>query len=243
MGIKIALAILLLASTLNAQDLSTRLSQPATYQPKATTTLQQLIEVAQHYRIPIGIEWIEETNTDTEPRPEPINRGTVNDLIAAILRKSPGYVAQQRDGVLHIAKTEFLDKPENFLNVRLSEFQIQDANVFDAKFLLRSSIDMELHPDRGHGSNGGYGYGVPRDDGFDNKNITFAGNDLTVREILTKIVTANGNALWVAQFSLSHKMAREPFRAQISLSDGKTVPDFHWHFLPLATNKENSVEK
>jgi hypothetical protein len=241
---KIGVVLLLLASTLNAQDLSSRLAQPAGYQPKATTTLQQLIEVAQHYRIPMGIEWIQESKDDTDPLPEPVKRSTVNDLIAAILQNAPGYVAQQRNGVLQIAKMDFLDKPENFLNLRISEFELQDANMFGAKSQLRNSIDLELHPNRaGYGSNGGYGYGVPRDDDFDKRNITFAGNDLTVREILTKIAAANGNALWVVQFSPSQKLAGTSFRAQISLYDGKTVPDFFWHFLPLATNKENSVAK
>ncbi len=234
---------LLFATTLNAQDLSTRLSQPANHQPKATTTLQQLIEVAQHYRIPMGIEWIEETKTETAPLPEPIKRGTLNDLIAAILQNAPGYVAQQRDGVLQIAKTDFLDKPENFLNLRISEFEIQDSDIFTAEALLRKSIILELYPGRGHGSNGGYGYGVPRDDGFDKQNITFAGNDLTVREILTKIVAANGNALWVVQFNASQKMSGTSFRTQMSLYDGKTVSVFYWHFFPLTKIKEKSVEK
>jgi hypothetical protein len=243
-AIRLSTAILLLASTVNAQDLSSRLSQPASYQPKATTALQQLIEVAQHYRIPMGIEWIQETKEESDPLPEPVKRSTVNDLIAAILQNAPGYVAQQRDGVLQVAKTDFLDKPENFLNLRISEFEIQDAHIFDAKSLLRNLIDLQLHPNReGYGSNGGYGYGVPRDDGFEKRNITFAGNDLTVREILTKIAAANGNALWVVQFSPSQKMSGTSFRAQISLNDGKVVPDFNWHFLPLATNKGNAVEK
>ena len=57
--------IFLLASTLEAQDLSTRLSQPANYRPKAMTTLQQLIEVARHYRIPMGIEWVQDKKTET----------------------------------------------------------------------------------------------------------------------------------------------------------------------------------
>ena len=233
-GIRLSAVILLLASTLNAQDLSARLSQPANYQPKTTTTLQQLIEVAQHYRIPMGIEWIAETKTDPVPLIEPVKPHTVNDLIVAILQHSPGYVAQQRNGVLQIAQTDFLDKAENFLNLRFSEFETQDANVFDAEAQLRTRIFMKLNPGQGYG---GYGYGMPRDDGFDRPTITIAGNDLTVREILNKIATGNGNALWVVQFSPSQKMSGTPFRAQVSLNDAQTMPDFHWQFLPLAQLK------
>src|SRR5829696_1608573 len=95
--------IFLLTSTLNAQDLSSRLSQPANYRPTASTTLQQLIEVAQHYRVPMGIEWVGDTKKEAVPLPETIRAPTVNDLINAILQNAHGYVAQQRDGVLHIA--------------------------------------------------------------------------------------------------------------------------------------------
>ena len=225
--------VLLLATSLNAQDLETRLSQPADYQPKATTTLQQLIEVAQHYRIPMGIEWIQETKTDAVSLPEPVKPRTVNDLINVILQQSHGYIAQQSDGVLQIAKTDFVDRPENLLNLRFSEFHLQDANVLDAEARLRMYIFMKLNPGRGYG--GGYGYGVPRDDGFDKSNLTFAGNDLKVREILNKIVAGNGNALWVVLFSPSEKISGTSFRAQISLNDGQTLSDFHWQFLPLTT--------
>ena len=235
-GIRLSAVVLLLATSLNAQDLAAQLSQPATYQPKATTTLQQLIEVAQHYRIPMGIEWIRETKAEPVAQPELVKGTTVNDLIVAILQNSPGYLAQQRDGVLQIANTDFLDSPENFLDLRLSEFRTQNANVFDAESLLRIHILLKLHPGRGFG--GGYGYGTPRDDGFDKPNLTFAGNDLKVREILNKIAAGNGNALWVVLFDPSQKMPGRSFRAQASLNDGQTLSDFHWHFLPLATIKQ-----
>jgi hypothetical protein len=123
--------ILLLATTVSAQDLALRLAQPADYQPTATTRLQQLIEVAQHYRIPMGIEWVQNTKTENVPPPEPVKHQTVNDLIAALLQHAPGYVAQQRDGVLQIAKTDFLESPENYLNLRLDQFEVEDANLFD----------------------------------------------------------------------------------------------------------------
>ncbi len=230
-GIRLGGALFLLASTLHAQDLSSRLSQPANYQPKATTTLQQLIEVAQHYRIPMGIEWIHETKTEDAQLTETIKPRTVNDLITAILNRSPGYLGQQRDGVLQIVKTDFLEKRENFLNLRLSTFELQNENLFGAEHHLWLYIKMKLHPERGFG--GGFGYGAGRDDGFDKHNITLAGNDLTVREILNKIVSAQGNALWVVQFSPSQNMADEPFRAQVSMNDNQTQPDFHFHFIAL----------
>ena len=89
--------IFLLTTGLKAQDLSTRLSQPANYQPKAMTTLQQLIEVAQHYRIPMGIEWVQDPKAETVSLSATNKAATANALIKAILQNAPGYVARQRD--------------------------------------------------------------------------------------------------------------------------------------------------
>ena len=124
-------------------------------------------------------------------------------------------------------------KRENFLNLRISEFQIQNSDVFGAQFLLQTMVRLSLNPEQS-GYNGGYGHGTPRDDGFDKPNITFAGNNLSVREILNKIVAGNGNALWVVQFSASQKMSEYPFRAVVSMNYGQTLSAFHWHFIPLA---------
>ena len=102
--------------------------------------------------------------------------------------------------------------------------------MFDAQFLLQAIIRLELSNGQS-GYNGGHG-GFS-DDGFDKQNITFAGKNLTVRQILSKIAAANGNALWVVQFSASEKMSEYPFRAVITLHDEQTFPAFHWQFIPL----------
>ena len=46
---------------------------------------------------------------------------------------------------------------------------------------------------------GGYGYGAGRYDRLDARSITIAGRILRVRDILDRIIIANGNALWLAR--------------------------------------------
>lgn len=138
---------LFLLDVVQGQDLSARLSRQTVYSPKSATTLDQLIEVAQHYRIPMGIEWVYSAQTEELPLPTLIKPTTLQHLILSILQRSPGYVAEQRDGVLHIAKADFFAARENFLNLRIAEFEVQNENLFGAEALLRQSIRMTLHPE------------------------------------------------------------------------------------------------
>ena len=229
---------LFLLSVVQGQDLPARLSQQTVYSPKAATTLHQLIEVAQHYRIPMGIEWVHSSEKEELPLSRPIGPTTVQNLIFSILQRSPGYVAEQREGVLHIAKAELFAAPKNFLNLRILKFEVRNENIFGAEALLRQSIRMTRHPERyaqGHVS--GFGYGVPRDDELDKPTITFSGRDLTVREILNRIAAASGNVVWVVKLIPAQRMASEPFFAQASLIDNRPMPDFHWKFIPFKSTK------
>lgn len=130
---------------------------------------------------------------------------------------------------------------DNFLNVRIEEFQVENANLFDAKEELLLSIDMTLHPDEYEdGYVGGYG-GAP-DDAFANRNFNFKSEDHTVREILDSLVKASGNALWIAQPD------SDDFKTTVKSSQAKsdrnnrqegTKPKYQWKFVPLVEKPEN----
>lgn len=229
---------LLLAGNIQSQDLTARLSEQTTYSPRAATTLDQLIEVAQHHRIPMGIEWIYKPRNEELPGSTPIKPTTVQGLISSILQRSPGYVAEQRNGVLHIAKAEISAAPENFLNLRISKFEVKNETLFGAEAFLKRSIRMTLHPERyAQGSAGGFGYGVPRNDEFDKPTITFGGRDLTVRQILNTIAATSDNVVWVVQLMTDQRMSSEPFFAQASWVDNRPTPDFYWKFIPFGFTK------
>ncbi|HXG63489.1 MAG TPA: hypothetical protein VNO70_00180 [Blastocatellia bacterium] len=222
-------ATLLLQGLTCGQSLNSKLLQEASFVPKSTLAVDQLIEVAQHYQIPMGIEWIEQPGTNAPLLPQKKPK-TVRDLLAAILQQSPGYRMKAIDGVLHIYNQKFVTDQRNFLNLRIPEFRLDRANVFDANARLRLQIKMTLHPELyARGWNGGYT--SPPGHTLDVENITFSGRNLTVREILSKISAANGNTLWVVFLDPSKRMAGERFYASGSVSGEAT--DFHWRFIPL----------
>jgi hypothetical protein len=229
--LQLLLLLLVIPELASAQVLESRLSQKADYVPVATSAKERLIEVAQHYRIPMGIEWINLPNADgSSPlTPQP----TVREMILSIFRPIPGYKMEIRGGVVNVSNVAFVDDSRNFLSMRLAEYRADRENVFGAEFRLRLSIHSTLHPERySLGGNGGYGYGTQRDDDFDVTNISFSRRNVTVREILNAIVRENGNALWVVELVPSKMMKSEPFFAQHSYG-GDVQTDFTWRIIPL----------
>jgi hypothetical protein len=226
--------VLVASGVLHAQDLSSKLSQTADFIPTTGLPKDQLIELARHYKLPMGIEWI--YLPDQLPRKLSINtQQTVAKIINTIIQQTPGYTLEIKNGVINISNNSFAASPHNFLNLRIPEYRASNLNVFGAESLLRMTIASTLHPERYVGGrNGGYGYGIPREDGFDIRNISFSGKNLTVRDVLNALVKENGNSLWVVELNPSKMMKEEPFFAQRSYgNDVQTY--FAWQIVPLAS--------
>ena len=232
------------AARTDAEDIESRLSRKADFIPAGKSASDQLIAVAQHYRIPMGVEWVDQGSLqelDVAPPPPPRESDpTVRDVLEAIVLRLPGYQMTTRNGVVHITHPAFADDAGNFLNVHIEEFQIENENLLAAKEQLRLSIDMTLHPDDYEGGYAG-GYGHNPDDVLAKRNITFQGTDLTVREILDSLVKANGNALWVAQLdSDDFKTAAKASTTKPTKNSKQeeAMSKYRWNFVPLVEKPE-----
>ena len=218
----------------SGQSLDKALSRKVDFIPNRADVQDQLIEVAQYYKIPMGIEWFWLTNEQRENLSIP-PQPTVAALIRAIVERAPGYRMEISNGMVLISHSSFSKSHLNFLNLRLSEVKFDKVNVFGAQWSLRFNIHRTLHPDvYAYGSNGGYGYGHNRDDKLDVANISFVGQDVKVREALNAIVKANGNSLWVVEFVPSKMMKREPFYAQRAFG-ADVDEDFAWRIIPFTS--------
>jgi hypothetical protein len=72
---------------------------------------------------------------------------------------------------------------------------------------------------------------------FDIPKITFVCQDLTVRQALSKIVVAQGNALWIVRLREQQMMEGEPFYVQIPGPEaGEPAKSFDWQFIALDVN-------
>lgn len=224
-------AALILVVTMNTavgQTLDPKLLQVADFVPTANSTESRLIELAQHYKLPAGIEWIFD-GTDAPPPSPLIAQHTVKDMLTSIMRDAPSYVAEVKDGVLSIRNAHWSEDQRDFLNLRLTEYNIDNGNVIDAQAALRFEIHATLHPEKyaAAGFTGGYSYQVPRPESFNLKNISFSGKNFTVRQVLNTIVRQNGNALWVVELVPSKRVKGEIYFAPGS--SAKTArTDFSW---------------
>lgn len=219
------------ASSLAAgQSLQSKLAQKTDFVPNAASTKERLIEVARHFEIPMGIEWVNRTNYPA-PHSPLANQPTVRELIRSILKDAPSYKLEVKAGVINIFDQSVKHDPRNFLNIRIPEYHVDKENIFGAQALLRFSIHKALNRELYQsGSNGGYGYGFPRTDTFDIKNISFSSENASVRDILNSIVSANGNALWIVELTPSRMMKAQPFFAQ---DESGTNVDFVWRIVPI----------
>ena len=229
---RVLLSILLLgtSSTIFGQSLDQKLRQNcATYDSDKRTTLEQLIELAQRFQIPMGIEWVDRPD-DATAKPIHLRNVNVAEVISHILNQQAGYRFVVEDALIQVSATGLADDPLNFLNIRFPSYSVKDDSLLEAEYWLRVWIRRSLHPGQNEG--GGHG-GASSQTDFNDPTITFSVTNATVREILNKITVAQGNCLWVVHLNPSQLMEGERFYAQELSPTGKGVSDFIWEFYPL----------
>lgn len=223
------------------QTLESKLSQKALFIPKSKSALERLIEVARNYRIPMGLEWLEQSDGDDDSPFLNESYETVRQLIHAILAHSPAYQVRTEEGILYIAQPFVAASHKNFLNLRISRYEVKDVNLFDAEEQLRIRINLLLFPQLYKNGYGG-GYGYPPDHVFTARNITASGSDLTIRSVLNKIAASSGNALWVVQLTPKELTSeRSSWEQKRPDKYGHAKINSRWRFIPLIENDSDKV--
>jgi len=214
------------------QTLKQKLAQKATFVPHAGPPVEQLIDIAHKFEIPMAIEWLTDQNApvklpfDSRPR-------KVGQLIQDIIDQSPGRRAKVEGGLLHVFSPAELSNSLNFLNLRIAKYEVRNGSLLGAEAWLRTKINMLLYPERYREGFGG-GYGSAPDDPFWAKNIDVSGENLTIREILTRIAQANGNALWVVTIDPDELKGNKPRWEGVPPNESGHSPiNYRWKFIPL----------
>jgi hypothetical protein len=212
-----------------AADLDARLKQRVTFIPQSKPLPAQLVEVAQHYQLPMGIEV--PAMSSAAPIPQVGAAATVQDLLRAIILQAPDLQLTADNNIIHIAPPTAATDPRNVLNLRLDKYCVTDQNLFQAEQALRLKIELELHPgDYAEGFVSSYGY--PHGHVFTLKKLTLCRANLTVREALDELAAANGNALWLVEHNApAVEPAKQPVAPQPE-SNQELAPK-PWRFLPL----------
>jgi hypothetical protein len=221
------------------ESLEEKLATATEYVPKATTPVDQLVEVALRFKIPMAIEWVEKAGATTRDKTMASKKRSVMQLIEEI---APGHRIEVDDGLVHIYSPSETVHPFNFLNIRLDSYSVKDSDLFAAEDQLRWAIRFTLEPEKyRNGHAGGYGHGG--NDVFQIPKFTLSGADITIREVLNRIALAQGNALWVATINGADLEGDEPRWRRKSVDGAEFPITSAWRFFPLAGIAELAKER
>ena len=241
-GLALLIIYTLSSSNSSAQTLQERLEQQTAFIPQNSSPAEQLIEVAQRFKIPMAIEWLDQKSAQSKSTLN-FERGSVLDLIKAIIQQSPEHQLLIEGRILYIYPPSVAAHQFNFLNLRIENYEVNEESLFGAEDALRICINVMLYPELyKDGYAGGYGGGYP--DVFWKKNITFSGDDLTIREILNGIAAESGNALWIVKLNSDEFDGDQPKWIGVPINESGHSPlNSRWQFIPLNEERTDNTRK
>src|SRR5262249_49970508 len=135
----------------------------------------------------------------------------IKDVIQDILDENSNCEIEIGDELIHIYSPYALYHPNNLLNVQISEFQLTNESLAGARYELINQINVNCYPE--FYENGGYGggFGGNPDSIWMKKNINLSLQNVTIRDILNKVITSSGNGLWFAEINEKDLEVGEPF--------------------------------
>lgn len=227
----------------NAQTLRERLEQQTAFIPANSSPTEQLIEVAQRFKIPMAIEWLE-AKSEAAKATLNFKGGSVLDLIKTIVQQSPEHQVLNEGRILYIYPPAVAAHQFNFLNLRIDDYEVNEESLYGAEFELRICINAKLYPELyKNGYVGGFG-GAPDDLFMKVQNITLSGRDLTIREILNRIIEESGNALWIVKLNKDEFTGDKPKWVGVPIDEhGNSPLETRWQFIPLNNERTDNSRK
>lgn len=225
-----------------ARSVEEKLKAATDYVPQASAAVDQLVEVARRFKIPMAIEWLEREGEITPIEKAPARKRSVKELIEEIVSVSPDHRVEIEGALVRVYSPVAAVHPFNFLNIRLERYHVKDGDLFAAEDQLRWAIRFTLEPEKYVNGYGG-GYGRGSNDVFEFPKITLAGSDLTIREALNRIALAQGNALWVVTIKSADLAADGPWWKTTAEDRGHVPVTAGWRFLPLSDIAELAKEQ
>ncbi len=225
--------VVLPQASVRGQGIQLNLDQQVqAFDTESPTTIGQLIDFAQRFGIPMGIEWVDQASAKPPLRIHARNT-TARLILQGIVQENPDYSVNLTGEVVHVFSSAVISDARNFLNLAIPNFQVKHENLYGAEFFLRMNIAEVINPRLG-GYAGGHGYGINAGDTFAVRNLDLSLQNTSVRQILNVIVARQGNAMWLVRVKPPRLMVNGRFYVQAASATSEEVaPDFHWQFIPL----------
>lgn len=208
------------------------------YKVTGDTFIAALLRVGDEFQIPLGVEWIA-TPSAVEKLSLSLHGTSVMNIVEAIVHSQPGYEVRVDGSALHVISTA-IPHSQNFLNLTIHSFEVQNQVVQIAERRLRAAIVATVAPQTVGGILGSLATNPTE------PTIAIKLQDSSVREILDSLATVSRKKIWVVTFVDSFMLTTTGFRRTMTLWNNAPVPDseqplwdtFGWDEpLPAAVNR------
>jgi hypothetical protein len=187
-----------------SENLEAKLNKPLTdYKLGVTNFVEALIRVGSEFQIPMGIAWMKPTGAVAEV-PFAWKQATVREVIESIVRTEPGYKVEVSGGVVHILSPRLIPESQNFLDLRIKQFEVVNGYTDLALLKLHDLINPSKHS----------GFSVGAEPG--EPKITLKLRDATVADILDALVLGSARKVWVVAFSNDPNPTAAGFRRTLT---------------------------
>ncbi len=244
-----ALVLLLTASEVPGQTESPELRAKldlhvAQYSVSANSLIDVLSYTSERFQVPMGVEWIKQTET-LRGLTRTWKDESLRNILRSIVGVYPGYAWRGQNDVVHVFPRGLADDSRNFLNLKVPGFfdvREEVGGLTNQRLLV--TVQNIVSPRKlppGAGEAGTYTGGSVSE-----RAVTLTLRGLSVRETLNKLVEVSEHKVWVVTFSESRALTPTGFRRTETLWHPTPFPDSQqpmWDFLAWSEFPEHCVEE
>ena len=222
-------SIFLQAQSTNRQEWKDRLRLEVELVDLPKQPVDQIVLIAQTYKLPMSIEWLDRPSASLRIWKE--GRLSVLSVLQQIVSAHPWEKLEVGDSMIRITCTEMTNSPRNFLNIRIPRLSLEDQDLLDARCHLDNAINRELHPEKypTYTEGGVYSCGGPPEKEFIETGYKISVSNATVREILDTFVEFRQSVLWIVR--------RRPEDLVEGKAGSASDPITTWSLVPLRVPK------
>jgi len=182
-----------------------------------------LLKVASEYKIPMGMAWV---RTTAAMRGVKLSKkdATVEEIIQALVKTQPEYTMTTKNGLVHIFAPGLVPDRENFLRLKVPEFEVQNQVVELAERRLGDIVNATVYPPKpvAGGVRGGTGSSLGVEVG--DPDLTLKLQDVTVEDTLDALTLASDRGVWIVTFAPAGELTPTGFRQMESPVSTEALP-------------------
>jgi hypothetical protein len=193
------------------------------YDVRADTFVNALIDVAGQFKFPIGIAWVR-APSELKPIRLSWSDATVEQVVRDIVHAQPGYEVEVRNAVVHVRPRDMVSSKESFLGLRISRFEVQNEVAETASKKLGALANLEVTPPKPPAGQAKGGVLFEQGVEVGDPEISIGLADVTVEEALDAISLVSPFKVWLVTFEANNNLTPGGFRRTL-LASGRSVPD------------------